>query len=145
MNGLDSDCISTNFIQFSSVASRVQLFLTPWTAARQASLSFTNSQSLLKFMFIESVMLSNHLILCCPLLLSPSDFPSIRSFPMSRLIASGGQSIGASASASVLPMNIQGWFPLGLTGLISLQSKWECQLANHLFTISFSKRNYRKK
>ena len=68
-------------------------------------------------------MLSNDLIICCPLLLLYSVFPNIRSFPLSWLFASGGQSIGASASASVLPMNIQGWFPLGSTGLISLQSK----------------------
>ena len=60
--------------------SRVRLFVTPWTAARQASLSITNSQSLLKLMFIEPVMPSNHLILCCPLLLLPSIFPSIRVF-----------------------------------------------------------------
>ena len=73
-------------------------------------------------MSIELVMLSNHLILCRPLLL-PSTFPSIRGFPMSQLFESGGQSIRASASASVLPMNIQGWFPLGVTGLISLLSK----------------------
>ena len=78
--------------------------------------------SFLKFMSIELVMLSNHLILCRPLLL-PSTFPSIRGFPMSQLFESGGQSIRASASASVLPMNIQGWFPLGVTGLISLLSK----------------------
>ena len=71
-------------------------------------------------MFIVSVMPSNHLILCCPLLL-PSIFPSIRVFPMSWLFASGGQNI--RASASVLLMNVQGWFPLGLTGLISLLSK----------------------
>ena len=67
------------------------------------------------------LMPSNHLILCHPLLLLSSVFPRIRVFPLSRLFASGGQSIGASASASVLP--IQGSFPLGLTGLISLQSK----------------------
>ena len=60
--------------------SRVQLFMTPWTAARQASLSIINSRSLLKFMSIESVMPSNHLILCCPFLLLPSVFPSIRVF-----------------------------------------------------------------
>ena len=89
--------------------SRVRLFVTPWTAARQAFLSFTISWSLLNLMSIELVMLSNHLILCCPLLM-PSIFPSIRSFPVSQLFASGGQSIGASASASVLPINIQGWF-----------------------------------
>ena len=74
-------------------------------------------------MSIESVMPSNHLILCHPLLLLPSIFPTSRSFLTSQLFASGGQSIGASASASVLPMNIQGWFPLRLTGLISLLSK----------------------
>ena len=101
----------------------VWLFVTPWTAACEASLSITNSQSLLKLMSIESLMPSNHLILCCPLLLLPSIFTSIRVFPMSRLFVSGGTSTGASASASVLPMNIQGWFHWGLTGLISLLSK----------------------
>ena len=100
-----------------------QLFVTPWTAACQATLSFTISWSLLKFMSTESVMPSNHHILCCSLLLLPPILPSIRVFPMSRLFASGGQSIGASASASVLPVYIQGWFLLGLTGLISCQSK----------------------
>ena len=97
--------------------SHIWLFATSWTAARQASLSFTISRSLLKLMSIESVMPSNNFILCCPLLLLPSVFPSIRSFPMGWHFASGGQSIGASAS--ILPMNIQGWFPWGLTGLIS--------------------------
>ena len=101
--------------------SRVWLFVTPWTAACQASLSFTISWSLLKLMSIESMMPSKHLILWCPLLLLPSIFPSIRVFSMS-LFTSSGQSIGASAPASVLPVNNQGWFPLGLTGLI-LQSK----------------------
>ena len=100
--------------------SHVRLFATPWTAARQASLSITNSQSLLKLMSIESVMPSNHLILCCPLLLT--SFPASGSFPMSQLFSSGGQSIGISASTSVLPMNIQDWFPSGLIGLNSLQS-----------------------
>ena len=110
---------------FSSVQllSRVWLFGTPWTEARQASLSITTSQNLLKLMSIESVMPSNHLILCLPLLLLPSIFPSIRSFLMSQFFPSGGQSTGVSASASVLPMNIQDWFPLGWTGWISLQSK----------------------
>ena len=96
--------------------SRAQLFGTAWTAACQASLSFTISQSLLRFMAI--VMLSHHLILCYYLLLLPSIFPSNRYFPMSWLFESGGQSIRTSASATVLTMNIQGWFPLGLTGLI---------------------------
>ena len=103
--------------------NHVQLFATPWTAAHQASLSFTMSQSLLKLMSIDSVMPSNHLSLCCPLLLLPSIFPASGSLPMSWLFASRGQSIRASASALVLPMNIQGWFPLGLTGLISLLFK----------------------
>ena len=76
-----------------------------------------------KLMSIESVMPSNHLILCHPFLLPPSIFPSFRCFQMSQLFASGGQSIGVSASASVLPMNIQDRFPLGWTGWISLQSK----------------------
>ena len=107
---------------FSSVQSlsHVWLFATPWTAAGQASLSTTNSQSLLKLMSIESLMPSNHLILCHSLLFKPSVFPSIRVFSNE---SSGGQSIGALASASVLPMNIQDWFPLGWTGWISLQSK----------------------
>ena len=89
--------------------SCVRLFATPWTAARQASLFITNSQSLLKLSSIESVKPSNHLILCRPLLFPPSIFPSIWSFQMSQLFASGGRSIGDSASTSVLPMNIQDW------------------------------------
>ena len=103
----------------------VQPFAIPWIAACQASLSITNSWSLLKLMSIESVMPSNHLILCHPLLLSPSIFPSIRVFSNESggLTASDGQSIGVWASASVLPMNIQDWFPLGWTDLISLKSK----------------------
>ena len=80
-------------------------------------------QSLLKLMSIESVMPFNHLILCRPLLLPPSIFPSIRVFSSEHLFESGGQNIGVSASTSVLPMNIQDWLPLGLTGWISLQSK----------------------
>ena len=109
---------------FSSVQflSRVWLFATPWTAACQASLSITNSQSLLKLMSIESVTPSNHLILCCPLLLLPSIFPSIGVFS-NESVSPGGQSTGVSVSASVLPMNSQDWSPLGWTGWISLQSK----------------------
>ena len=91
--------------------------------ARQVSLAIPNSQSLLKLMSIESVILSNHLILCLPLLLPPSVFPSIRVFFKSQLFTTSGQSIRVSASVSVLPMNVQDWFPLGWTGLISLQSK----------------------
>ena len=107
-----------------SVAKLGPTLCNPWTAAPQASLSLTISWSLPKFMSTELVMPSNHFILCHPLLLLPSIFPSIREkFPVSQLFASRGQSIGASASASVLAMNIQGWFPLGLTSLIFLQSK----------------------
>ena len=91
---------------------------TPWIAPCQASLSFTVFPTLLKLMSIESGMLSNHLILCPPFSSCPESFPASRSFPKSRLFASGGQSIGASVS--VIPINIQGWFPLGLTGLISV-------------------------
>ena len=87
--------------------SSVQLPVTPWAAACQASLSITNSWSLPRLMSIELVMPSNHLILCHPLLLLPSIFPSIRVFQMSHLYASGGQSIGVSASTSDLPMSIQ--------------------------------------
>ena len=105
--------------------SRVGLFATPWAKAPQASLaslSFTISWSLLRLMSIELVMPSNYLILCCPLLLLPSIFPCIRVFSKRQLFASGGQSTGVSASASVLPVNIQGWFPLQLMSLFSLLS-----------------------
>ena len=95
------------------------LSVTPWTAARQARLSFTISRSLLKSMATESVIPSNHLILCCPLLLLPSFFPSIRVFSSGSLFISGGQNIGASVL--VLPVTIQDWFPLGMASLISLQ------------------------
>ena len=109
---------------FSSVQSLspVQLFATPWTAARQTSLSITNSRTLPKLMFIESVMPSNYLILCRPFSCLQS-FPISRSFQMSQLFASGGQNTGVSALTSVLPVNTQDWFPLGWIGWISLQSK----------------------
>ena len=103
--------------------SRVWLFATPWIAACQASLSMTNSRSSLRLVSIESVMPSSHLILCRPLLLLPPIPPSIRVFSSDQLFAWGGQSIGVSVSISVLPMNIQDWFPLGWTGWTSLQSK----------------------
>ena len=130
--------------QYSIVAivqllRRVQLFATLWTAARQASLSSTIFQSLPKLMSIESMMPSNHLVLCLPLLLLLQSFPASGSFPVNGLFISGGQSIGASASASVLPMNIQGWFPLGLTGVISLQSKG---LSRNFFSTTIGKQIY---
>ena len=95
----------------------------PMDCSTWVSQSFTVSQSLLKLMPIELVMPSNHLILCHPFLLLPSTFPATGSFPMSQPFSSGDHSSGALASASVLPMNTQGLFPLGLTGLISLLSK----------------------
>ena len=113
-------CSSKSSVQ---LLSHVQLFATPWTAAHQASLYITNSWSSLKLTCIELVMPSSHLILCCPLLLLPQSLPASGSFPMSQFFAWGGQSIGVSASASVLPMNTQDWSPLGWTGWISLQSK----------------------
>ena len=103
--------------------SHGRLFVTLWIAARQAFRSITNSRSLLKPMSIELVMPSSHLILCHPLLFLPQSLPASGSFPMNQLFASGGQSIGVSASASVLPMNTQDWSSLGWTGWISLQSK----------------------
>ena len=103
--------------------AKLCLFVTPWTTACQASLSFTISLSLLQFSPLSQwchptisssvVPFSSHL----------QSFPASGSFLMSQFFASGGQSFGASASAQDLPMNILGWFPLGLTGLISLRSK----------------------
>ena len=103
------------FFWFSSVQSfsHVWLFATLWIAERQASLSITNSQSLPKPMSIESVMPSNHLVLCLPFTSWLQSFPASASFPMSRIFAGGGQSIRASASASILLLNIHHWFPLG--------------------------------
>ena len=103
--------------------SHVQLSATQWTTACQPPLSSTISRNLLKFMSIEPVMPSNQLILCHPLSFCLRSFPESGSFPLSQLFTSGGQSTETSTSMSVLPMNIQGWFPLGFTSLISLKSK----------------------
>ena len=110
--------------QFSSVhsLSHVRLFETPWTSACQAYVSTTNPQSLFKLMSIEPVMYPDTSF-AVPFSSHLQSFPESGTFPMSQFFASGGQSIGASSSASVLPMNIQDWFPLGWTGWISLQSK----------------------
>ena len=110
-------CLFIFYVSSVQSFSSVWLFATSWTAAFPASLSFTNFRSLLKLVSIDLVMPSNHLILWYPLLLSPSIFPSIRVFS-SQFFASSGQSSGVSASASVLPMNIQDWFPFGWTGWI---------------------------
>ena len=120
---------------FSSVQllSQVRLFATPWTAACQASLFITSSWSLLKLMSIESVMPSNHLILCCPFPLLPSIFSALGSFPMNQFFASGGQSIGVSASASVLPMNIQDLisFRMAWLDLLAVQGTLKSLLQHH--------------
>ena len=114
---------------FSSVSQSCPFFATPWITACQASLSITNSQNLLKLMYIETVMPSNHLILCRTLLLPPSVFPSIRVFSNESVLCIRWPKfqlqsfIGVSASTSVLPMNTQDWSPLEWTGWISLQSK----------------------
>ena len=112
-------------IQFSSVQSlsRVRLFAIPWTAAHQASLSITHSRSPPKPMSIQSVMPCNNLLSVIPFSSCHQSFPASGFFPLSQFFKSGGQSIGVSASASVLPMNTQDWSPLGWTAWISLQSK----------------------
>ena len=117
------DQIKGKLWNFSSVQSLscVRLFATPWIAARQASLSITNSR-LLKLMSTESVMPSSHLILLSPSPPAPNPSQHQGLFQWVNS-AWGGQSIGVSASASILPMNTQDWSPLGWTGWISLQSK----------------------
>ena len=113
---------------FSSVSSvqslsRVQLFSTPWTTARQASLSITNSRGLFKFVHRVGDAIQPYYPLLSPFSSHLQSFPASESFPMNQFFTSGGQSIGVSASASVLPMNIQDWFPLGWIGRISLKSE----------------------
>ena len=118
-------CFQFFIFQFSSVQSlsHVWLFATPWTAAHQASLSITNSWSLLKLMSIELLMPSNHLILCRPLLLLPSIYPSIRVFSNESVLHIKWPKYWSFSFSIVLPMNIHCWIPLGLTALIPLQSK----------------------
>jgi len=124
--------------QFSSVPQLCQTLCDPITAARQASLSITNSQSLPKLMSIESVMPSNHLILCHPLLLLPSIFRNIRSFQMSQLFALVGQNIGVSASTSVLPKKHPGLisFRMDWLDLLAVQGTLKCLLQHHSSTAS---------
>ena len=110
-------------LSFSSsvqLLSRVWLFTTPWTAACQAFLPITNSRSLLKLVSIKSVMPSNPLILCCPLLLQPSIFPSVSVFSNESVWVGV---LKFQLQHQSLSMSIQDWFPLGWTGWISLQSK----------------------
>ena len=123
LNSFRAFSLKSNIVGISSVQSlsRVWLFATPWTAAPQASLPITNSRSLLKIVYwIGDAIQPSHPL--WSLSSSTSNLPSIRVFQMSQFFTSGGQSIGVSGSASVLPMNIQDWFPLGWTGCISLQS-----------------------
>ena len=116
--------LAIGFIQFSSIQfSCVWLFTTPWTTARQAFLSITNFQSLPKPISIESVMSSSHLILCRPLLLLPSTFPSIRVFSNESALHIRWWKYWSFSFSIILPMKTQDWFPLGWTGWISLQSK----------------------
>ena len=103
--------------------NHVWLFVTPWTVACQASLSITISQSLLKLTFIELVMPSNHLILCGPLPLLPSIFPSIRLFSNELALHLRWPKYWSFSFSMVFPMNIQDLFSLGWTGWISLQPK----------------------
>ena len=110
-------------VQFSSVAQSCPTLCDPMNRSTPDLPVHHQSLESTKFMSIDSVMPSNHLILCHPLLLLPQSFPALGSFQISQLFAQGGQSIGVSASTSVLPMNIQCLFPLRLTGLISLLSK----------------------
>ena len=97
--------------------SHVRLFATAWTAARQVSLSITNSESLLKLMPLSQWCHPTISSTVVPFSSCLQSFPALGSFPRSQFFASGSQNIGVSASASVLPMNIQDWFPLGLTDL----------------------------
>ena len=122
---MSSQFLIISSIQFSpfQLLSHVRLFVTLWTAARQAFLSITNSQSLLKRISIEWVMPSNPLILCRPLLLPPSVFPSIMIFSNESALHIRWPKYWSSASTSALLMNIQDWSPLGWPGWISLQSK----------------------
>ena len=119
----------------AQLLSHAWLFATPWTAARQPSLLFTICWSLLKFMSIESVMPSNHLVPVIPFSSCLQSFPASGSFPMSHFFASDGHSI--EASASVLVMNIQDGFCLGLTGLISSQSKELSRVFSRIFVLTF--------
>ena len=138
-------CQSLWLCQRVQSLSCVRLFVTPWTATHQASLSITNSQSLPKLMSIELVMPSNHLILCRPLLLLPFIFPSIRVFSNeSTLYIRWPKYWSFSFSASVLPANIPDCLPLGLTGLIALcpRDSQEFSPTPQFKSISSSKRSF---
>ena len=130
------------FVAVFQSLCHVGLFATPRTAARQATLPFMISRSLLKLLSIESVMPSNHLVLCYPRLLLLSVFPASGSFQMSQLFASGDQSIGASASTSVLPMNIQDFLNISFRtdwfDLLAVQGTQESSLEPQFKNINSS-------
>ena len=109
--------------QFSSVAQSCLTLCNPMDCSTPGFLVHHHSRSLLKLMSIESVMPFNHLILCCPFLLLPSLFLSIRLFSKESVLHTRWPKYWSFSFSIVLPMNIQGWLPLGLTGLIFLQSK----------------------
>ena len=118
---------------YVQLLSRVRLFATPWTIARQASLSITNARSSPTPMSVESVMPSNHLILCRPLFLLPSIFPSIRVFSNESALHIRWPNIGVSASTSVLPMNTQDGlsFRMDWLGLPAVQGTLKSLLQHH--------------
>ena len=116
---------------FSSVAQSCLILCNPLDCSMPGFPVNHQLRSLLKLMSIKSVMWSNHLIFCHPLLLLLSIFPSIRSFPVSQFFTSGGQRIGAPASASVLPMNIQDWFPLVWSDLLAVQGTLRSLFQHH--------------
>ena len=122
-HGKESACQWRRHSQSVQLLSCVQLFAIPWIAAHQASLSITISQSLLKLMSIMSMMPSNHLILCHPLLLAPSIFPSIRVFSKKTVLHIRWPKYWSFNYSISTSNEYLSWFPLGLTGLISLQSK----------------------
>ena len=136
-SSLNSQCLPYYFA-YCCCCSVTVMSNSLWPHRLAASLSLAISWNLLKLMSIESVMPSNHLILCHHLLLLPSVFVSIRVFPLSWLFTSGGHSIGASSLAWDLPMNIQGWFPLGFTSLISLLSKGISRVLSQYHTLKAS-------
>ena len=126
-----SKLIMESSVSSGQSLSRVRLFVIPWTAACQASLSITNSWSLFKLMSIKSVMPSNHLILSCPLLLLPSVFPRIRVFSKESVLCIRWPNIGVSASASVLPMNILVSFRMDWLDLLAVQGTLQSLFQHH--------------
>ena len=137
-NCIYSRCTMWSSHKCHSCYSLEWFFATPWIAACQASLFFTKSQSLLKLMSIGPMMLSNHLIHCYLLFLLLSIFPRIRVFSNESALASGSQSTGASALVSVIPRNIQIWFPLGLIffNLLAAQGTFKSLLQHHISNAS---------